>query len=191
VAATPSSAATRSPLRTALSNVGWRRGQRGGRALESRPLIDQKGPVRSNRLSSKGGGHMGRTATALVGFAGWFALLSVLLGLYRIRFVLGGTKAANTFATDGQDLDDLGHRLTRARNNCYETLPVFAALALGASMSGRLDVTDPLAMWVLYARIAQSVTHIISTSVPAVQLRAVLFFAQMFIYLSWAIRLLG
>jgi uncharacterized MAPEG superfamily protein len=134
---------------------------------------------------------MGRTATALVGFAGWFALLSILLGLYRIRFVLGGTKAANTFAPDGQDLDALGHRMTRARNNCFETLPLFAALALGASMSGRLDVTDPLAMWVLYARIAQSVTHIISTSVPAVQLRAVLFFAQMFIYLWWAIRLLG
>jgi uncharacterized MAPEG superfamily protein len=134
---------------------------------------------------------MGRTATVLVGFAGWFALLSILLGLYRIRFVLGGTKAANTFAPDGQDLDALGHRMTRARNNCFETLPLFAALALGASMSGRLDVTDPLAMWVLYARIAQSVTHIISTSVPAVQLRAVLFFAQMFIYLWWAIRLLG
>ena len=134
---------------------------------------------------------MGRTATALVGFAGWFALLSVLLGIYRIRYVLGGRKAANTFATDGQDLDDLGHRLTRARNNCYETLPLFAALALGASIAGRLDVTDPLAMWVLYARIGQSLTHIASTSVPAVQLRGTFFFAQILIYAWWAIRLLG
>jgi len=134
---------------------------------------------------------MGRTATALVGFAGWFGLLSILLGFYRIRLVLAGTKAANTFAIDGQDLDDLGHRLTRARNNCFETLPLFAALALGASVSGRLDVTDPLAMWVLYARIGQSVTHIISTSVPAVQLRAVLFFFQILVYLWWAIRLLS
>ncbi|HKA30549.1 MAG TPA: MAPEG family protein, partial [Candidatus Binatia bacterium] len=82
---------------------------------------------------------MGRTATALVGFAGWFALLSILLGLYRLRFVVGQQKAVNSFATDGQDLDPLGHRLTRARNNCYETLPVFAALALGASMAGRLN----------------------------------------------------
>lgn len=134
---------------------------------------------------------MGRTATALVGFAGWFALLSILLGLYRLRFVVGQQKAVNTFAPDGQDLDPLGHRLTRARNNCYETLPVFAALALGASMAGRLDVTDALAMWVLYARIAQSLTHIASTSVAAVQVRATFFFIQILIYLWWAIRLLG
>src|SRR4029453_2465852 len=90
----------RSPPRRA------RRPRRGGRALESRATIDQKGPVRFNRLSSKEGGRMGRAATALVGFAGWFALLSILLGLYRIRYVLGGRKAANTFTTDGQDLDD-------------------------------------------------------------------------------------
>jgi uncharacterized MAPEG superfamily protein len=134
---------------------------------------------------------MGRTAAALIGFAGWFALLSIVLGLYRVALVLGRNKAANAFATDGQDLEPLGHRLTRARNNCYETLPAFAALALGASISGRLNVTDPLAMWVLYARIGQSLTHIVSTSVPAVQLRATFFFAQILIYLWWAARLLG
>ena len=134
---------------------------------------------------------MGRTATALVAFAGWFALLSILLGLYRLRFVVGQQKAVNSFASDGQDLDPLGHRLTRARNNCFETLPVFAALALGASMAGRLNVTDPLAMWVLYARIAQSLTHIASTSVAAVQVRATFFFIQILIYLWWVIRLVG
>jgi uncharacterized MAPEG superfamily protein len=133
---------------------------------------------------------MGGTATALVGFAGWFALLSIGLALYRLRFVMGG-KAINTFATDGQDLDPLGHRLTRARNNCYETLPLFAAIALGASIAGRLDVTDPLAPWVLYARIGQSLTHIVSTSAAAVQVRAAFFFAQILIYLWWVIRLLG
>jgi uncharacterized MAPEG superfamily protein len=134
---------------------------------------------------------MGRTATALVGFGGWLALLSIMLGLYRLRFVIGQQKGVNTFTADGQDLDPLGHRLTRARNNCYETLPVFAALALGASMAGRLDVTDPLAMWVLYARIGQSLTHIASTSVPAVQVRGTLFFIQILIYLWWTVRLLG
>ncbi|MBI3786017.1 MAG: MAPEG family protein [Deltaproteobacteria bacterium] len=134
---------------------------------------------------------MGATATALIGFAGWFALLTIVLGLYRVGLVLSGQKQANTFATNGADLAPIGHRLTRARDNCFETLPLFAALALGASISGRLSVTDPLAMWVLYARLGQSLTHILSTSVPAVQLRATLFFAQMFIYAWWAIRLLG
>jgi uncharacterized MAPEG superfamily protein len=140
---------------------------------------------------SEKGGLMGATATALIGFAGWFVLLSIALGIYRSALIFGGRKAANTFATDGRDLDPLGQRLTRARDNCFETLPLFAAIALGASLAGRLDVTDPLAMWVLYARIGQSLTHIVSTSVPAVLLRANLFFAQILMYLWWVIRLLG
>ena len=134
---------------------------------------------------------MGTTATALIGFAGWFALLSIALGLYRVGLVVAGKKAPNTFATDGLDLVPLGRRLTRARDNCFETLPLFAALALGANIAGRLDVIDPLAMSVLYLRIAQSLVHVTSTSVPAVQLRATLFFGQMLIYAWWAIRLLS
>ena len=134
---------------------------------------------------------MGSTAIALIGFAGWYTLLSVALAGYRVRFILAGTKAANTFTNDGEDLGGLGHRLTRARNNCFETIGLFAAIALGASLAGRLDLTDPLAMWVLYARIGQSITHVVSTSVPAVLLRANLFFAQMIIYLWWTVHLLG
>ena len=134
---------------------------------------------------------MGRTATALIGFGGWYALLTLALAVYRSRLVLAGRKAANMFATDGTDLDPFGRRLTRARDNCYETLPLFVAIALGASVAGRLDVTDPLAMWVLYLRVGQSLTHILSTSVPAVLLRANLFFAQVLIYAWWAARLLG
>jgi uncharacterized MAPEG superfamily protein len=133
---------------------------------------------------------MSSTATALVGFAGWFALLSIVLGLYRTALVLNGRKAANTFATNGSDLDPLGQRLTRARDNCFETLPLFVAIALGASIAGRLDVIEPLALWLLGLRLVQSLTHIVSTSVPAVLLRANLFFAQVLIYLWWTFHLL-
>ncbi len=132
---------------------------------------------------------MSSTATALIGFAGWYALLTVAMALYRGRLVLAG-RAANSFATDGHDLEGLGRRLTRARDNCFETLPLFAAIALGASISGRLDVTDSLALVVLLLRIGQSTVHVISTSVPAVWLRANLFFAQMLIYLWWISQLL-
>ena len=62
-------------------------------------------------------------------------------------------KAANTFTTDGSDLPGFGQRLTRARDNCFETLPAFAAIAFVASTAGRLEVTDPLALWVLTCRI--------------------------------------
>jgi hypothetical protein len=51
-------------------------------------------------------------------------------------------------------------------------------MAFVARASGRLNVTDLLAMSVLYARIAQSIIHLASTSVPAVLLRANLLAAR-------------
>jgi uncharacterized MAPEG superfamily protein len=74
--------------------------------------------------------------------------------------------------------------------NCYENLPVFAALVLGAVVAGRAAVTDPLAMVVIYARIAQSTVHLLSTSEIAVAIRATFWTVQMLIMLWWAIRLL-
>jgi uncharacterized MAPEG superfamily protein len=134
---------------------------------------------------------MSATLSALLGFAGWLVLLSLGLGVYRVGLVFSGRKAANTFTPSGSDLPGFGERLTRARDNCFETLPVFGAIAFVASVAGQLAVTDPLAPWVLTARLAQSVTHIVSTSVPAVMLRATLFFVQMLIYAWWTLRLLG
>lgn len=131
------------------------------------------------------------TLTALLGFAAWFVLLSLLLGFYRVGLVFAGKKAANSFAVDGRDVPGFGQRATRARDNCYETLGLFAALAFIAYASGRLAVTDGLAMWVLWARIGQSVAHLVSTSVPAVLVRANLFFVQMLIYAWWSVRLLA
>lgn len=131
------------------------------------------------------------TLTALLGFAAWFVLLSLLLAFYRVGLVFAGRKAPNSFAVDGRDVPGFGQRATRARDNCYETLPLFATLAFIAYASGRLAVTDPLAMWVLWARIGQSVAHLVSTSVPAVLVRANLFFAQMLIYAWWSVRLLA
>ena len=134
---------------------------------------------------------MSPTATALAGYAGWYLLLSFALGIYRSALVLGGQRAANSFKSDGSDVSPFGWRLNRARDNCYENLPLFAALAIAASIAGRLAVTDPLAMYVLYARIGQSVTHIASTSVPAVQIRFAFFLVQLAIYAIWVVRLLG
>ena len=132
---------------------------------------------------------MGDTLTALAGFAAWYVVLTIVMGLFRMGRIVGG-KAVNSFAVNGSDLPGFGERVTRARDNCYETLPIFAALALVAYATNQLAVTDPLAMWVLYARIGQSLTHIVSTSVPAVLVRANLFFLQMLIYLYWSFKLI-
>ncbi len=131
------------------------------------------------------------TGTALTGFTIWFVALTVALALFRTYLSFSTGKALNSFAPDGLDTPGLGRRLTRARDNCFETLPAFAALALVASMSGRLDVTDGLAPVVFYTRVIQSVTHIISISVPAVLLRATMLTIQIVIYLMWGIRLLS
>jgi len=133
---------------------------------------------------------MGPTATALVGFATWLVLLTFALAFYRVFVGTSTGKAVNSFLPDGSDMPGFGRRLTRARDNCFETLPVFAAIVIGAQLSTRLHVTDGLAPWVLYSRIVQSVTHIVSTSVPAVLLRATMLTVQLVIYVWWAIQLL-
>jgi uncharacterized MAPEG superfamily protein len=134
---------------------------------------------------------MGATATALLGFAGWYLLLTFALGIFRTGLVLSGQKAANSFKPDGSDVSDFGRRLNRARDNCYETLPLFAAIVLAASLAGKLSVLDPLAMYLLYARVGQSVTHLVSTSIPAINVRFALFLAQIVIYAVWIVRLLA
>ena len=133
---------------------------------------------------------MTMSATALAGFAAWQLLLTVALGFYRTGMVLGGRKAANAFKVDGSDVPGIGQRLTRARDNCYENLPMFGALVVAAGLAGKSVVTDPLALWVLGARIGQSVTHVISTSVPAVQVRFAFYIVQVAIMGWWAVRLL-
>ncbi len=131
------------------------------------------------------------TATALLGFAGWYLVLTFALGFFRSGLVLSGQKAANTFATDGSDVGAFGRRLNRARDNCYETLPLFVAIAVAASIAGKLAVVDPLAMYVLYARIGQSLTHVVSTSIMAINVRFFFFIVQIVIYAIWVVRLLG
>jgi len=134
---------------------------------------------------------MSSTATALIGFGAWQLVLTFALAMYRTTLVQTGRKAANDFAPDGSDVSEFGQRLTRARDNCYENLPVFAALVTGAILAGKTALLDPLAMTLLYARVAQSVTHLASTSVPAIFVRFGFYLAQLGIMLWWARLLLG
>ena len=134
---------------------------------------------------------MGPTASALLGFAAWYLLLTFALGVLRSGLVLSGKKAANDFATDGSDVGAFGRRLNRARDNCFETLPLFCAIVLAASLVGKISVIDPLAMYLLYARIGQSLIHVASTSIMAINVRFMLFLVQLVIYAIWVVRLLG
>ncbi len=122
---------------------------------------------------------------ALCLFAGWTILLVFSLANYRVIYSRRTGKAVNTFSPAGTDVDPLGQRLTRAHLNCVELLPVVGAVILSAAVAGRGDVTDGLAMPLLYARLGQSAVHIASTAPPAVLVRATLFVVQLAIVVIW------
>jgi hypothetical protein len=60
-----------------------------------------------------------------------------------------------------------------------------------AVAAGKAYVTDPLAMWLIGARIVQSVIHLASTSPAAVMARFTAFAVQVAIAVYWAVRLHG
>ena len=128
---------------------------------------------------------------ALAGFAGWTILLTLIMATNRMANMFGGAKIPiNKFSPSGEDLPGFGHRLTRAHMNCVENLPTFAALVAAAGLSGQFGVMEGTAMYVLYARIGQSVAHLISTAPAMVWVRATFFFVQVLLMACYAYRLL-
>ncbi|MGB5548411.1 MAG: MAPEG family protein [Polyangiales bacterium] len=132
---------------------------------------------------------MSPSVLALVGYVAWTILLAMTIVFYRTLLVLKKERAANDFLPSGEDVSPFSNRLCRAHANCYENLPVFAALILLALVTGNAGITDPLARWVLVARVAQSMVHLISTSEMAVSLRAVFLLVQLGIEAYWVVQL--
>ena len=62
-------------------------------------------------------------------------------------------------------------------------------MVLAAAAMGQSAVVDGLAAWVLYARVAQGVVHLIGTSFILVLLRATFFLAQLGLiaYMAWGL----
>jgi uncharacterized MAPEG superfamily protein len=133
---------------------------------------------------------MSSSILALVCFAAWTIVVALVMVSHRLYFVLTGRRKINSFTPDGAGVSDFQMRACRAHANCYENLPVFGALVLGAAAAGQGAITDPLAMVAFYARLAQSTVHLVSTSQIAVLLRATFWTVQVLIMVSWASRLL-
>ena len=134
---------------------------------------------------------MSPTNFTLLALAIWVLITVMSLGVYRSLLVFQGKKAANGFNATGEDLDGFGRRLTRVHANCYEFLPMAGLLLLYAIATDQTTITDGLAYVFLGARILQSLTHLISTSRPAVFVRFAFFIVQLVIAISWIIRFLG
>lgn len=134
---------------------------------------------------------MSNTALALTGFVGWTLALLVLMEAIRSWLVLSGKVPSNGFPPDNANLSPFMQRLARAHMNCLEGLPVFGGLMAIAMMTGQAALTDKLALWLLAARVVQSVIHLASTSIWAVNFRFAAFAVQMGIALWWTVKLLG
>ena len=128
---------------------------------------------------------------ALLYYVLWMVVLVLLYVGHRIPLVLIGKKPAN-YWTRGNTTDDIPFlgRAQHAHANTVENIGIFAAVVLAAAVMGRSAVVDPLACWVLYARIGQSVVHLIGTGFVLVLIRATLFVVQLGIIAYWAWMLL-
>lgn len=122
---------------------------------------------------------------ALLGFAALTLLLPFIVVNARTLEIVTGKNPVNAW---GRDMDTprppLILRLEHAHANCVENLVVFGAIVLGAAALGKSAVIDPLALYVLYARAGQVVTHAISTSQVAVLIRATFYVIQVLL-MGW------
>lgn len=130
---------------------------------------------------------MGNSIIALGGFALWTLVLVLSVATFRIvsDFVLKRGIALNIFKPDGSDVPGFGQRLTRAHLNCLEVLPVFAATVLIAAVADQMSLLEPTVIYILYARVAQSIVHVISTSLIAVLVRGAFFVVQLALLASY------
>ncbi|MDH3200265.1 MAG: MAPEG family protein [Myxococcales bacterium] len=132
---------------------------------------------------------MSASALALIGYVAWTLLLVITIISVRTWISLMGKRESYSFKPDGSDVSEASVRLCRVHANCVENLPIFGAIILVAIATGHSDITDSLALWVLAARVAQSVTHLISTSNLAVTVRVTFFTVQLAIEAWWVIQL--
>ncbi len=117
----------------------------------------------------------------LLAFAGWTLLtLFSTVGVYRWGRILTGSHSIAEWRADVPQGSDWYQRAMRAHMNCVENLPVYAAIVVALLATGlKSAVIDNLALVMLAARVAQTVSHIaLRPSTAAASLRFALFFAQ-------------
>jgi hypothetical protein len=130
---------------------------------------------------------MNDTIIGLLGYITWILVLLVWLAAYRTVLVAKKQQAVNDFKADGSNSPAFGERLARAQGNCVESFAFIGGLMLLALATDSAAITNDLALLLLAARLGQSMTHLISTSVLAVQIRFAFFLAQVGICFYWVV----
>jgi len=128
----------------------------------------------------------------LLGFTAWTVLLVVAIVLYRVARFLGGTPI-NHWPRGTKPADDapVMQRLSDAHANCLENLPVFAAIVLSAAALGRLGTIDGLAPYVLFARVAQTATHLTGVGQAQVFVRATFWGIQLALFIWMMVKVIA
>ena len=98
----------------------------------------------------------------LLGFATWtLLLLAATVGVHRWRLILFKHAPINGFPPHAPEGPGWYQRATRAHLNCIENLPVYGAIVLVATLTGKNGHTlDALSVAVLGARVCQTLVHV-------------------------------
>jgi uncharacterized MAPEG superfamily protein len=131
---------------------------------------------------------MSATESTILWLVVWWAV--VLFQLPLIRLLAGRKTGSMAFDPNGADLEGYGRRLTRTVANCQENIPLFIGVLLFAMVTDNTQITNVTACWLLYARVAQSVTHLISTSTPMIMLRFSFYLVQVLLIVCWVVQML-
>lgn len=99
----------------------------------------------------------------LVGFSTWtLLLLAATVGVHRWSLILTKRAAVNGFPPDAPVGPAYYQRATRAHLNCIENLPVYGAIVVAITLTGRRGLElDVLSVAVLAARVCQTLTHVL------------------------------
>lgn len=128
----------------------------------------------------------------VLAFAGWTLLVLIgSVGVYRWSRILTGRQEIRSFRSDRIEGADWYRRAMNAHRNCVENIAIYAPLALVAWAAGiRQGAINTLAIVLVSARVAQSVTHIafVETNVMTA-IRFAFFFVQVicFVAIGWII----
>lgn len=129
---------------------------------------------------------------ALIGFVFWTVFLVLAIGASRVSQVVAGKAGPTSFPAGQPHGTDMYWRLNRAHLNCIENIPLFAAVVLAGHVSGHSAGSfATLAQVYMAARVAQSLTHISSGSVVAINVRFGFFATQIVCLLTMAVKIVN
>jgi len=132
--------------------------------------------------------------TAIPALLVFAALPLVLMALYvghRVTNILFAGAPANSWTRGAEKpIPPFFLRAQHAQLNVLENLPIFAASVIAAQALGRAAAIDPLAPYLVFARLGQTTTHLIGASHALVLVRAAFFTVQVALFVVMFTRLL-